>query len=36
MIVVNGKYTSDGGMAGSYENLFALVDELVQSERAGK
>jgi thiol:disulfide interchange protein DsbA len=36
MIVVNGKYTSDGGMAGSYDNLFELVDELVQSERAGK
>ena len=36
MIVVNGKYTSDGGMAGSYEKLFELVDELVQSERAGK
>jgi protein dithiol oxidoreductase (disulfide-forming) len=36
MIVVNGKYTSDGGMAGSYDNLFALVDELVQSERAGQ
>jgi thiol:disulfide interchange protein DsbA len=35
-IVVNGKYVTDGGMAGSYEDLFALVGELAQSERAGK
>lgn len=36
MVVVNGKYTSDGSMAGSYDNLFALVDELVQSEHSGQ
>lgn len=35
-IVVNGKYVTDGGMAGNYDDLFALVGELVQSERAGK
>jgi thiol:disulfide interchange protein DsbA len=35
-IVVNGKYTSDGGQAGSYDDLLALVGELVASEHAGK
>ena len=35
-IVVNGKYTSDGGQAGSYEDLLALVDELTGAERAGR
>jgi protein dithiol oxidoreductase (disulfide-forming) len=35
-VVVNGKYTTDGGMAGGYDELFALVDELTTSERAGK
>ena len=35
-IVVNGKYSTDGGMAGSYDDLFALVGELATSERAGK
>jgi thiol:disulfide interchange protein DsbA len=35
-IVVNGKYTSDGGQAGSYEELLALVDELTGAERAGR
>jgi thiol:disulfide interchange protein DsbA len=35
-IVVNGKYTTDGGMAGNYDDLFALVGELAASERAGK
>ena len=35
-IVVNGKYTTDGGMAGNYEDLFALVGELAASEHAGK
>jgi len=33
---VNGKYTTDGGMAGNYDDLFALVGELAASERAGK
>jgi len=35
-IIVNGKYTTDGGQAGSYEDLLALVDELVATERAGR
>ena len=34
-IIVNGKYTTDGGMAGSYEELLALIDELAAAERAG-
>lgn len=36
-IVVNGKYTSDAVMAGgTYEELLALVDELVAAEREGR
>ncbi len=35
-IIVNGKYTTDGGQAGSYDDLLALVDELVATERAGR
>ena len=35
-IVVNGKYTTDGPMAGSYEALLALTDELVAAEREGR
>ena len=35
-IVVNGKYTTDGPMAGSYEALLELVDELVAAEREGR
>jgi thiol:disulfide interchange protein DsbA len=35
-IVVNGKYSTDGGMAGGYDELFDLVGELVTAERAGK
>ena len=35
-IIVNGKYTTDGGETGSYEELLELVDELVASERAGR
>jgi thiol:disulfide interchange protein DsbA len=36
-IVVNGKYTSDAVMAGGrYEDLLALVDELVAAEREGR
>lgn len=34
-IVVNGKYTSDATLTGSYESLLELVDELVASERSG-
>ena len=35
-LVVNGKYTTDGPMAGSYEALLALTDELVAAEREGR
>jgi len=35
-IIVNGKYTTDGGQAGSYDDLIALIDELVATERAGR
>jgi thiol:disulfide interchange protein DsbA len=35
-IIVNGKYTTDGGMAGTYEDLLALVDELTAAEHAGR
>ncbi len=35
-VIVNGKYTSDAGMAGSYEELMVLIDELVAMERAGQ
>jgi protein dithiol oxidoreductase (disulfide-forming) len=35
-IVVNGKYTSDATQTGSYEDLLALVDELVAAEHAGQ
>ena len=34
-IIVNGKYTTDGGQAGSYDDLLALIDELAAAERAG-
>jgi thiol:disulfide interchange protein DsbA len=32
-IVINGKYVSDGGMAGGYDALLELVDELTATER---
>jgi len=35
-IVVNGKYVTDAGMAGGYEQLFALINELVAAEHAAK
>lgn len=35
-IVVNGKYTTDGGQAGSYEALMELVDELTVAEHDGR
>ena len=35
-IIVNGKYTTDGGQAGSYEDLLLLIDELAASENAGR
>jgi thiol:disulfide interchange protein DsbA len=35
-IIVNGKYTTDGGQAGSYEDLVVLIDELAAAERSGR
>lgn len=35
-IVVNGKYTTDGPMVGSYEEMLQLVDELAVAEREGR
>jgi thiol:disulfide interchange protein DsbA len=35
-LIVNGKYTTDGGDSASYEDLLALVDELTLAERAGR
>ena len=35
-VIINGKYTTDAGMAGSYEELMELIDELVAMERAGE
>lgn len=34
-VVINGKYTTNGTMAGGYDTLIELVDELAASERAG-
>jgi len=33
-VVVNGKYVTGGSMAGSFENLLAIIDELVMIERS--
>jgi thiol:disulfide interchange protein DsbA len=33
-VVVNGKYVTTGAMAGSYEDWFAIIDELVAREHA--
>jgi hypothetical protein len=33
---VNGKYTTGGGEVGSWEELLALVDELVAVEGAAR
>jgi thiol:disulfide interchange protein DsbA len=35
-IVVNGKYVTDVGSAGGFQELFDLIDELVAAERAGR
>jgi thiol:disulfide interchange protein DsbA len=35
-IIVNGKYTTSGGDTPSYEDLLALVDELVAAEHGGQ
>ena len=31
-IAVNGKYTTGGSMAGSYDNLIKVMDYLIQKE----
>jgi thiol:disulfide interchange protein DsbA len=33
-VVVNGKYLTTGAMAGTYEQWFAIIDELIATERA--
>jgi protein dithiol oxidoreductase (disulfide-forming) len=35
-MVVNGKYTTDATMVGSYDELLVLVDELVAAEREAR
>ena len=35
-IIVNGKYTTDGGQVSGYEELLALVDELAVAEQAAR
>jgi thiol:disulfide interchange protein DsbA len=35
-IIVNGKYTTDGPLVGSYEALLQLVDELTAAEREAR
>jgi thiol:disulfide interchange protein DsbA len=35
-VVVNGKYTTNATMAGSYPNLLEVINELVAMERAGE
>lgn len=35
-VIINGKYTTDAGMAGSYEDLMELIDVLVEMERRGE
>lgn len=35
-VVINGKYTTDAGMAGGYDELIDLIDDLVAMERADK
>ena len=34
-MIVNGKYTTDVGMAGGEPQLFALIDELAAHEHGG-
>jgi thiol:disulfide interchange protein DsbA len=35
-MIVNGKYTTDAVMVGSYDELLVLVDELVAAEREAR
>ena len=32
-VVVNGKYLTNGAMAGSYEEWFAIINDLIATER---
>jgi thiol:disulfide interchange protein DsbA len=32
-VIINGKYMTSGSLAGSYENLLKIVDELIVKER---
>ena len=33
LVIVNGKYETDVGMAGSHEKLISLIDDLVAAEK---
>lgn len=35
-VIVNGKYTTNATMAGSYPNLIAVINQLIEMERAGE
>jgi len=35
-LVINGKYTTDGGQAASYDDLLSLVTELAAAEHSGQ
>ena len=35
-VVINGKYTTDASMAGSFEDLMELIDVLIEMERRGE
>jgi len=35
-VVINGKYTTNATMAGSYPKLLEVIDEIVEIERAGE
>jgi protein dithiol oxidoreductase (disulfide-forming) len=34
LVIVNGKYQTDVGMAGSAEKLVSLIDDLVAAEKS--
>jgi hypothetical protein len=33
-VIINGKYVTSGPMAGSFERMIEVVDELIEQERA--
>lgn len=35
-VIINGKYTTNASMAGSYEELMKVIDELIAIERTGE